>query len=153
MGFLGRVSKESGHQPGTTVVAGSTKIVGDLQLADDLHLDGYMSGKLNSTCNISVGQNGEFEGEIVAKKVVVSGRVEGSIDADRLEIVSSGSVSGEIRVSELVIEPGGQFSGSSQIKAPEDQAPRRISHQPETPGDTPPATESEADTPVQATGL
>lgn len=129
MGFLGRVGKESSHQPGTTVVASGTKIIGDLQLADDFHLDGEMSGKLQSTLNVSVGLNGTFDGEIQAKKVMVSGRTEGTIDAERLEIVSTGNVTGEIFVTELVIEPGGKFSGTSHIKSAEDAEPRRLSHQ------------------------
>ena len=75
MGFLGRVSKEGGDQPGTTVVAGGTKIVGGLQLSDDFHLDGFMEGRLRSSLNVSVGVNGQFDGEIEAKKVMISGRV------------------------------------------------------------------------------
>lgn len=128
MGFLGRVSKESGEQPGTTVIAGSTKVVGDLQLNDDFHLDGTLSGKLTSTRNVSIGVNGEFDGQIVAQKVVISGRFDGSIDAERLEIVSTGRVGGEVKVAELVIEPGGQFNGNSQIRAANSE-PRRIAFQ------------------------
>ena len=113
-----------------------------------------MSGKLSSTCNISIGVNGEFDGEILARKVVVSGRVEGSIDAERLEIVSTGKVRGEIHVTELVIEPGGQFSGSSEIKSSDAPTPRRISHQPDTADNTPPASSSDDETgsPLRATG-
>ena len=154
MGFLGRVSKESGQQPGTTVIAGATKVVGDLQLSDDFHLDGCMAGKLNSSHNVTIGIGGEFDGEICAHKVVVSGRIDGSVDAERLEIVSSGKVSGEIRVAELVIEPGGQFNGSSHIKSADTQPPRRISHQPESGNEatSPSRTEDEPDKPLQATG-
>ena len=128
MGFLGRVSKEGGDQPGTTVVAGGTKIVGDLQLSDDFHLDGCMEGRLRSSLNVSVGVNGQFDGEIEAKKVMISGRVDGTIDAERLEIVSTGRVTGEIKVTELVIEPGGQFSGTSQIKEAGESAPRQLTY-------------------------
>ena len=128
MGFLGRVGKEGGDQPGTTVVAGGTKIVGDLQLNDDFHLDGCMQGKLRSSLNVSVGVHGEFDGEIEAKKVMISGRVDGTIDAERLEIVSTGRVTGEINVTELVIEPGGQLSGVSQIKKTIEPEPRQLTY-------------------------
>ena len=128
MGFLGRVSKEGGEQPGTTVIAGSTKVVGDLQLSDDFHLDGSLSGKLTSTRNVSIGVNGKFDGQIVAQKIMISGRFDGSIDAERLEIISTGRVSGEIKVAELVIEPGAQFNGNSQIRTANSE-PRRIAFQ------------------------
>lgn len=112
-----------------------------------------MSGTLQSSHNITIGVGGEFDGEISARKVVVSGRIEGSIDAERLEIVSSGKVSGEIRVVELVIEPGGQFNGSSQIKSPDDKEPRRISHQPDGRDAAPNSpVDSESREDLQATG-
>jgi cytoskeletal protein CcmA (bactofilin family) len=130
MGFLSRVGKESGRQPRTTFVAGATKIVGDLELDDDFHLDGTMNGAPTSSCNVTIGVGGAFNGDIQAKKVFVSGQVEGRIDAQCLEVVGPGKARGEIRVSQLVIEPGGQFNGSSQIKSLEDQEPWRIAHQP-----------------------
>lgn len=102
-----------------------------------------MSGKLISSRNITIGVDGKFDGEIQAKKVVVSGYIEGRIDAERLEIVSTGKVRGEIRVAELVIEPGGHFNGSSEITSPEESEPRRISHQPDGKSDPAYPTASE----------
>ena len=87
-----------------------------------------MKGRLRSSLNVSVGVNGQFDGEIEAKKVMISGRVDGTIDAERLEIVSTGRVTGEIKVTELVIEPGGQFSGTSQIKEAGESAPRQLTY-------------------------
>ncbi len=113
-----------------------------------------MSGTLISTRNVTIGMGGEFTGEISAKKVYVSGHVEGSIDAERLEIVGTGKVRGEIRISELVIEPGGQFNGSSEIKAIDDAEPRRISHQPHSDKteSTAPKVDGEPNQSLKATG-
>lgn len=112
-----------------------------------------MSGKLQSSRNVTIGVNGEFDGEIQAKKVVVSGCIEGSIDAERLEIVSTGKVRGEIRVAELVIEPGGQFNGSSEITISDNSEPRRISHQPNGKTDkTPGQADAESSERFDATG-
>lgn len=86
-----------------------------------------MEGNLESEGDVSIGQSGEFEGDIRAGRVVISGRFNGTIDCRRLEIVSTGRVTGEIQVSELVIESGGHFSGSSRIKNGEPQ--RQLSHQ------------------------
>lgn len=87
-----------------------------------------MQGTLRSSLNVSIGCHGEFDGEIEAKKVMISGRVNGTIDAERLEIVSTGRVTGEINVTELVIEPGGQFSGVSQIKQASQSEPRQLTY-------------------------
>lgn len=62
-----------------------------------------------------IGEQGYLKGRIRAGNVVVSGRVEGSIAAKRLEIVAGGVVEGDVQTVDLVIEPGGRFNGSSEI--------------------------------------
>jgi cytoskeletal protein CcmA (bactofilin family) len=98
------------------VVAAGTTFIGDVQLSDNFHLDGTMEGQLTSEGDVTIGSSGHFTGDINAKRVLISGMLDGKVDADRLEIVASGQVSGEIKVRELVIESGGQFIGASQIK-------------------------------------
>lgn len=98
------------------MVAVGATLTGDVQLNHDLHLDGVMKGNLISENDLIVGTGGRFTGDVKAKRVLVSGVLDGKIDADRLEIVASGQVSGEIKVRELVIESGGQFVGASQVK-------------------------------------
>ena len=75
-----------------------------------------MQGNINARGDVTIGQSGRFQGDVKAKRVLVSGHMDGKVDADRLEIVASGQVSGDIKVRELVIEPGGQFVGSSHVK-------------------------------------
>jgi len=72
-----------------------------------------------------VGTEGCIQGTVKAKTVVVSGRIKGSISADRLEIISGGQVEGDVHISDLVIEPGGRFNGSSEILAAEQTQVRR----------------------------
>ncbi len=82
---------------------------------------------MKSEAEVSIGEQGNFEGDIAASKVLVSGRFSGKIDAERLEIVATGSVSGTVSVGQLVIESGAQFDGTSKIKGHE--PPRRIGHE------------------------
>jgi len=63
-----------------------------------------------------------MKGQMRAAAVVVSGRVDGSISAERLEIVAGGSVEGDVYTIDLVIEPGGRFNGSSEILVTEKPA-------------------------------
>lgn len=66
-----------------------------------------------------IGSEGYLKGQVKAGTVVVSGRVDGSISADRLEIIAGGRVEGDVHIVDLVIEPGGRFNGSSEILAAE----------------------------------
>jgi cytoskeletal protein CcmA (bactofilin family) len=116
MGFPGKNSKKTDGGTRTTVVAAGTTLTGNVELNDDFHLDGVMKGNLTSKNDLIVSTTGRFTGDVKAKRVLVSGVLDGKVDADRLEIVASGQVSGEIKVRELVIESGGQFVGASQVK-------------------------------------
>jgi len=80
-----------------------------------------------------VGGDGHVKGRIKAETVVVSGRVDGSINASRLEIIAGGSVEGDVHVIDLVIEPGGRFNGSSEIISDEAQSLKAVP-KPESPG-------------------
>ncbi len=75
---------------------------------------------------MTIGQSGRVNGQISAQRVLVSGRFEGSIDADRLEIVASGKVTGEVSVGQLVVESGAHFNGNSRIRG--DEPPRQLTH-------------------------
>ena len=77
---------------------------------------------MQSDANVVIGSDGAVEGRIRAATVVVSGRVDGSVSAQRLEIVSGGSVEGDVHVVDLVIEPGGRFNGSSEIVSRQSEA-------------------------------
>ncbi len=67
------------------------------------------------------------DGDIVAGKVMISGRFTGTVDAERLEIVASGIVTGTVNVGQLVVESGAQFNGTSKIKGQE--PPRQLRHE------------------------
>jgi len=80
-----------------------------------LHVDGRIDGDVQSESNVVIGADGYLKGQVKAATVVVSGRVDGSISADRLEIIAGGCVEGDVHIVDLVIEPGGRFNGSSEI--------------------------------------
>ena len=126
MGIISRGRAQNGQRTGTTVIAAGTKLVGDLALSDNLHIDGHLEGAVRSDAEVSIGEQGSVEGEIEARRILVSGRFQGSIDAERLEIAAGGRVDGDVVVGELVIESGAQFNGSSKIRGQE--APRQLGH-------------------------
>jgi len=74
-----------------------------------------------------IGSEGQLKGRVEAGNVVVSGRVEGSIKARRLEIIAGGCVEGDVHTVDLVIEPGGRFNGTSENLAEEPAKTRTAS--------------------------
>jgi cytoskeletal protein CcmA (bactofilin family) len=76
-----------------------------------------MEGTILSKGMITVGKNGKIKGEVSAAHLIVQGKVEGSVDVERIEIKESGHVSGVITSTEMVIEAKGVFEGESHIKS------------------------------------
>lgn len=63
-----------------------------------------------------MGRNGSINGEVYAEKLIIQGSVQGSIEADRVEIHAQGKMTGKVTSSELVIEALAIFEGESHFK-------------------------------------
>lgn len=100
----------------TTIITAGAKITGEVELSCNLYIDGELEGGINSSKEVNVGKNGHVKGNIITNRLVVQGYVEGSVEADRVEIKAAGHVNGEITSIELVIESKGIFEGNSIVK-------------------------------------
>lgn len=79
---------------------------------------------------LTIGRRAKVTAEVVAREVVVYGKVYGNLRArDRIEIKKDGSVVGDLTAPRILIEEGAYFKGSIQIerrKTPRGLAERRI---------------------------
>ena len=81
-----------------------------------MFIEGEFSGIINSDNRVNIGKNGRVKGDIITKRLVVQGFVDGNINADLVEIKSDGVVHGSIESAELIIESKGHFEGTSILK-------------------------------------
>ena len=98
-----------------SVKIGKTIFVkGDLTGEENLTIEGRVEGRIElRNHQLTVGQGGKVNAEVLAKTVTVIGQVEGNIQAtDRVEIRESGSLVGDIRAPRVVIADGAKFKGS-----------------------------------------
>jgi cytoskeletal protein CcmA (bactofilin family) len=100
----------------TTIIADGTEIKGDIQLKCNLLIDGKVEGAVQAIGNVVIGNSGIAMGDIQASRVSISGRLEGSIDADVVEILEGGKFFGKVTSKEFVIESRGVFEGESRLK-------------------------------------
>jgi cytoskeletal protein CcmA (bactofilin family) len=91
-----------------------------------LFVDGVVEGKLNLTANccLTVGPNGNVKADLIAREIIVRGRVEGKVTArDKLQIGSTGQITGEVQTDRLAIEDGatlrGKVEAGKQVKPAE----------------------------------
>jgi len=116
--FSNSDSEHQGSQTNsnTTIITAGAKIKGEITLSCNLYIDGELEGEIHSKKEVNIGKNGHVKGVVNTQRLVVQGYIEGSINADRVEIKAAGHVKGEISSAELVIESKGVFEGNSIVK-------------------------------------
>lgn len=103
------VKSETAHF--TTSIGEECVFEGNISTCSSTRIDGKLKGKISGENTLIVGERGVILGEVKASGIVVYGRIEGIVDAERLEIKSSGIVTGDIFVDRLVVEEGGVYNG------------------------------------------
>ena len=116
-------SVPSTSSAGEQATIGKSLIVkGELSGSESLYIDGKVEGAINLPGNrVTVGRNGQVAANIMAREVVVLGKVRGNINAsDRVDIRSEGSLTGDVAAARISIEDGAYFKGGIDIRKPGD---------------------------------
>ena len=99
-----------------TLVGKNTAIHGRLVLQESIRIDGKVVGNIESSkeesITVVIGASGEVQGDIVAQRVVVAGKVSGNIHAhERVELHTDCLVQGDIKYGSIAIEHGSKVLG------------------------------------------
>jgi cytoskeletal protein CcmA (bactofilin family) len=102
----------------------SLVVKGELSGSESLYIDGKVEGAINLPGNrVTVGRNGQVAANIVAREIVVLGKVRGNCQAsDRVDIRSEGSLTGDVIAARISIEDGAFFKGGIDIRKPGNDA-------------------------------
>lgn len=90
----------------------SIVIKGDISGSEDLVIAGRVEGSITLNGRVlTLAAGSHVVGEIEAGTVVVSGKLEGSVEArERLDIKSTAVVSGTLSTAQLVVADGSQIT-------------------------------------------
>ena len=105
-----------------TIIAEGLKIVGSVTAEGLVEVNGQVDGELHCT-SLVISRGAYVAGTIVAKHVVVDGKVEGPIEGEEVLLKSQAQVVGDIHHQSLAIGKGAFFDGRS---VREGQAPERL---------------------------
>jgi cytoskeletal protein CcmA (bactofilin family) len=96
------------------MIGSKVKVNGDIVSAEDLLVEGEVSGTITLTDNeLVVGTSGRVQANISAKTVRIEGEVHGDIEgSERVVICASGEVQGNVSSPRVMLEDGGRFKGS-----------------------------------------
>ena len=106
----------NGTMEDITIISNGVKIEGKVSSTGSIRVDGILEGDLNAGGNVTVGEQGDIKGEIVADVVSIGGRVVGTINAKEKTVLESKcTLKGDILTKVLVIEAGAKFDGKSSM--------------------------------------
>lgn len=106
--------------PGKIVNIGQSILIqGELSGSEDLTIDGQVKGKISlQDHNLTIGQHGRIQAEVIAKKVTILGQVQGNVAAtERVEILEGGRLEGDIVAPRIAIADGAHFRGKVDMEA------------------------------------
>lgn len=102
---------------GMILIGKSFVIKGQVSCDGDLYIDGQVEGSVDPRGNrLTIGPEGRLKANVIARAVVVRGRLEGNIQAtERVDLKQSAYVVGDIVTQSISIEPGAQIKGSIEV--------------------------------------
>ncbi|HSD52501.1 MAG TPA: polymer-forming cytoskeletal protein [Candidatus Methylomirabilis sp.] len=105
-----------------TVIAQGTEVRGRIQGPNAVRVAGYLEGELSSDGLIWIDKQGEVQGTVTARDMIIEGQLKGDVAASgRIEIRASGRVLGNLRCQKLAMAEGCFFRGAVKMPGEETQ--------------------------------
>lgn len=96
----------------------SVVIKGDLRAKEDLTIEGRVEGTVELNDNVlTIGPNGRIEAQLLAKAVIVMGKVDGNITAtETITLRETAAVDGALVAPRIGITEGASFRGQIDMQ-------------------------------------
>ncbi len=95
-------SVSSTPKSGMAAVTGCMEILGNVKGCGSIRIDGKVHGDVKVEEDVVIGNEGIVTGDVSAKKVVVSGKINGTVHCDSLEVTQTGYVADTIHAKKIV---------------------------------------------------
>lgn len=104
-------------RPESSHLGKSFHFKGDITGTEDIYIDGEVEGTIQLPNQIvTIGPNGTVNADVLARELVVHGKVKGNAKAqDRIEVGRSGSVLGDMAMARISIQDGAFIQGRVDI--------------------------------------
>lgn len=114
------VRAERGGNTTMANIGKSLRVKGDVEGDEDTVIEGRVEGRVTlKNHHLTVGANGEVQGEVSGKQVTVVGRVTGNVIAsERIEVRETGQVQGDVISPRLLVTEGALINGAITMKNP-----------------------------------
>ena len=123
-----------------TLIAEQCTLEGDLTAQNSVKIDGRIKGTLRAEGRAIIGTTGVVQGDVHAPDLLVLGRLEGNVFAQRLHLQASARILGNIETQSLQVDPGAHYQGSVTMVDP--HAPRLALPQADKPANVDPPADA-----------
>lgn len=115
----GRTAGAHGGKKNMATIGQSIVFKGELTGDEDLEIEGQVEGNVRLANNtLTIGSSGRLTAQVVAKSIIVIGRVKGNLTAtERIEIQATGVVEGDVKAPKLNVQEGAVLNGGIDMSA------------------------------------
>ena len=100
-----------------------TDFEGKLSFSGAVRIDGSFKGEISTKGTLIVGETADIEADIHASKIIVSGKVRGSVVAEKkIEAHAPGKIIGNIQAPTITIDEGFVFEGNCRMKKQDEES-------------------------------
>jgi cytoskeletal protein CcmA (bactofilin family) len=101
-----------------TLVGEGSHFEGRIKSDASLRIEGMVTGDMECTGDVIVGEHGVVKSNILARNIIIAGSVHGNIMTKGiLKITATGKLYGNTTAASLMIDEGGIFQGTSKMEA------------------------------------
>lgn len=109
-------SKKDAHTEDVSIISNGVTINGDLKSEGNVRIDGIIYGNVSVSGNLTLGDTSQIIGEVKARSINMSGKIEGKVIVDeKLRLESKSILKGDLIARTLIIEEGAFFDGRSSM--------------------------------------
>lgn len=110
------IKENSSSSTELNFLGGGTVVEGTIKTDNSVRIDGKLKGKLICKNTLTIGLNGEIEGEVQAKNAIVGGKIKGKVSiVEKLVLESKSILIGELKAAKLIIDEGAVFDGTADM--------------------------------------
>ena len=89
----------------STVIANGSNIEGRITVPGTISVSGYVKGELNAS-EVVIDKEGAVNGSIFAEHLIIIGKFEGEVSANKITVASTASVKGNLSYKRVAIDDG-----------------------------------------------
>ncbi len=100
----------------TCVIAEGTVIDGKFTCAENVRLDGKITGEVQVQKKLVMGPSGIIEGIINATNTAIQGKIKGNLKvSENLQLLSTANINGDINANSMSVEEGAVYNGKINV--------------------------------------